>query len=93
MIYPQSAAQTGVTSLLDELLSSFDEIELSAGSGRVGEGRSTAGDGTSNPGVNSPAAAINHGFIVTTAVRWAAVCFSRRVLCNFGTRSSLFEPG
>ncbi len=52
MIYPQSAAQTGVTSLLDELLSSFDEIELSAGSGRVGEGRSTAGDGTSNPGVN-----------------------------------------
>lgn len=38
--------------MLDDLLSSFDEIELSAGSGRIGEGRSSAGDGSSNPGVN-----------------------------------------
>jgi len=48
----QIGAQTQLSTIMDELLSSFDEIELAAGSGRIGEGRSSAGDGTSNPGVN-----------------------------------------
>lgn len=48
----QYEAQNQVSAMLDELLTSFDEIELSAGSGRIGEGRSSAGDGSSNPGVN-----------------------------------------